>query len=133
MSQGKEAFRISGTWAAKVGYRGVKLDVQRASIIEEWGLKVYAMYVGDAVDQDIVPPLFVENSLLPTGRAARAHKIAAELLAEARIARSKAEHILADVDEPSSCEISAMLEKKGGRSSARSANISRSTWRSSCT
>jgi hypothetical protein len=109
---GKDAFEAFAPRATIVTYRGVSLEVQCNSILEEWGVKTYAMYVGDAVDTKVLPPLFVEDLLVPGGRTVT-RKIDASLLREATIMRVKAAHFLVATAEPTALDICSMFESKG--------------------
>jgi hypothetical protein len=109
---GKDPFEAFAPRTTIVMYRGISLEVQCNSILEEWGVKTYAMYVGDAVDTKVLPPLFVEDLLVPAGRTVT-RKIDASLLREAAIMRVKAAHFLEATAEPTALDICSMFETKG--------------------
>ena len=96
-----------------VSYRGVDIAVPVQSVTEELQIRLAAVVKTRARDQDLLPALFMEDSLVARNRVPELGKVQPELLAEAKVARATANQMLGSENWLHGEAVQSLLDKKG--------------------
>ena len=61
--RGKDAFEAFASRPTLVSYRGIELEIGACSLMDQWEARLYVMTVREAVDKQLMLPLWVEDML----------------------------------------------------------------------